>query len=86
MAVSRRTRLTVSWPLTIDPRTATPTTAPSSRKVLVVDAAMPECSAGTEPSDAEVTGTMAIPTPTPATNMVQPIWPMPDVGGDIGSW
>ena len=80
MAVSFRTRLTVNWPLTIDPRTATPTTAPSSRKVLVVEAAIPECSAGTEPMTAEVTGTMAVPTPTPARNMVQPIWPMPACG------
>ncbi len=50
----------------------------------MVEAAIPECSAGTEPRAAEVTGTMAMPTPTPARNMVQPIWPIPDVGGDHG--
>src|SRR3984957_9233797 len=80
MAVRRRTRFTVSWPLMIDPSTATPTTAPSSRNVLVVEAAMPEYLAGTDPRAAEVTGTMQMPTPTPAMNMHHPIWATPACG------
>ena len=49
------------------PRMATPATAPSSRLVLLVEAAMPECSAGTLVRADDVTGTMTIPKPMPAT-------------------
>src|ERR1700674_1412642 len=71
-ATSRAVRLTVSWPFTIDPRMATPATAPSSRAVLLVDAAIPECSAGTLVRADEVTGTITIPKPMPAMARVHP--------------
>ena len=80
IAVSRWTRLVVSWPFTTDPRTATPATAPSSRLVFVIDAAMPECSAGTIERAADVTGTIAIPIPAPATSSVPASGQKPDVG------
>src|ERR1700735_195389 len=80
MAFSRLIRLTVSWPLTIEPRMATPATAPSSRLVLVADAAMPECSPGTEDRADEVTGTMAMPNPIPAMASVQPTADKPACG------
>ena len=45
--IRRAVRLTVSWPFTIDPRLATPATAPSSRLVLTAEDAIPEFAAGT---------------------------------------
>ena len=62
----RRVRSTVRVPLSSEPSTATPTTEPSSRLVVVAPAAMPECSAGTTASATEVTGTTATPKPRPA--------------------
>ena len=52
---------------TSEPSTATPVTAPISRLVLVADAAMPERSAGTAASTAEVMGTTVVPMPIPAS-------------------
>ena len=46
MARRRSASWPVSWPLTIAPSTATPNTAPSSRLVLVAEAAMPDRSGG----------------------------------------
>ena len=43
-------------------------TAPISRLVLVADAAIPERSAGTADSTAEVIGTTVVPMPMPATH------------------
>ena len=77
---SWRTRLEISWPFTIDPSTATPATAPSSRLVLVADAAMPECWAGRAERAVEVTGTIAIPNPAPAIGSVQPRVDRPELG------
>src|SRR5580698_10078432 len=71
------TRFAVSWPLTTDPKTETPATAPSSRLVLVIDAAMPECSGGTADNADEVTGTRARPNPRPDRAIVQPMSPTP---------
>ena len=62
--LSWRMRLEISWPLTSEPRTATPITEPSSRLVVVADAAMPERSGGTTARATEVTGTTAMPNPT----------------------
>ena len=59
-------RLLFNWAFVSAPSTATPNTAPSSRLVLVTDAAMPDRSAGTVDSTAVVTGTRTIPKPAPA--------------------
>src|SRR5580698_7568983 len=50
------------------PSTATPVIAPTSRLVLVVEAAIPERSGGTADSAEEVAGTTVLPTPMPATD------------------
>ncbi len=47
---------------------------------MVIDAAIPECSAGTLLRDEEVTGTMAIPKPIPAMASVQPTDQMFELG------
>src|SRR5215469_5687613 len=50
------------------PSTATPATAPTSRLVLVVDAAMPDRSAGTADSAEDVAGTTVPPIPMPVSD------------------
>ena len=62
----------MSCPFTIDPRIATPATAPSSRLVLTADEAMPEFAAGRLESAVAFTGTMTMPKPMPASPIVQP--------------
>src|SRR5258708_31688706 len=56
-----------SFPITTAPRIATPMTAPTSRLVLVVEAAMPERSGGTAASTEEVIGTTQVPMPMPVS-------------------
>src|SRR5215472_2692105 len=67
----RRFRLATSavcsFPITMAPRIATPMTAPTSRLVFVVDAAMPERSGGTTASTDEVMGTTQEPMPIPVS-------------------
>src|ERR1017187_10947617 len=65
--VSRADSSACSCPLTSAPRTATPITAPTSRLVLVADAAMPDRSGGTAPSTDDVTGTTQVPIPIPVS-------------------
>ncbi len=67
ISCSRRARSLVRWAFTSAPSAVTPTTAPIWRLVFVAEAAMPECAAGTWPSTAAVSGTTAMPKPTPAT-------------------
>ena len=55
-----------------DPRMATPVTAPSSRAVLIVEAATPEFAAGMLIRAVALTGTTMMPKPMPASPMVQP--------------
>ncbi len=50
------------------PSTATPMTAPTSRLVLVAEAAIPDRSGGTADSAAEVIGTTVLPTPAEHTS------------------
>ena len=57
--------LELSWPLTRAPSTATPVTAPTSRLVLVAEAAMPDRSGGTADSAEDVMGTTVAPIPIP---------------------
>src|SRR5664280_652987 len=59
---------------------ATPATAPSSRLVLVIDAAIPEYSGGRLVSAVEVTGTTRMPKPIPARHIVEPTVVRPAVG------
>jgi len=54
-AVRRFTSEAMTTPLTREPSTATPVTAPNSRLVLVIEAAIPECSAGIDDSAEAVT-------------------------------
>ncbi len=56
-----------SLPITMAPRIATPITAPTSRLVFVVDAAMPERSAGITASTEDVIGTTQAPMPMPVS-------------------
>ncbi len=49
-----------------EPSAATPITVPTSRAVVVAEAAIPECLAGRADSATEVIGTTAIPNPIPA--------------------
>src|SRR6266700_1566182 len=56
-----------SFPITMAPSTATPITAPTSRLVFVVDAAMPDRSGGTTASTDEVIGTTHAPMPIPVS-------------------
>ena len=62
----------MSCPFTIDPRIATPATAPSSRLVLTAEEAIPEFAAGRLESAVAFTGTMTMPKPIPARPIVQP--------------
>ena len=59
--------LVLSCPLTRAPSTATPVTAPTSRLVLVAEAAMPDRSGGTADSAADVIGTTVAPIPIPVS-------------------
>src|SRR5262245_10575720 len=61
------TRAVWSLPITMAPRIATPITAPTSRLVFVVDAAMPDRSGGTTASTDEVIGTTQAPMPIPVS-------------------
>ncbi len=65
-SVKRWARPTVRLPLTSEPSTATPTTEPSSRLVVVADAAIPECAGGITARATDVIGTTAMPNPKPA--------------------
>jgi hypothetical protein len=76
----------VSLAFTMDPRMATPKTAPISRLVLVADAAMPERSGGTTVSGVEVTGTSMMPNPMPAMGRTQPRVEKVDVGPEHDCW
>ena len=53
--------------MTRAPSTATPVTAPTSRLVLVNEAAMPERSGGTADSAEDVMGTTVAPIPIPVS-------------------
>src|SRR6185437_10706343 len=66
-ALRLATRALCNLPITMAPRIATPITAPTSRLVLVVDAAMPERSGGTTASTDEVIGTTHAPMPMPVS-------------------
>ena len=74
-----RLRLVTSSPLTIEPSTATPATAPSSRLVLTAEAAIPDRAAGTTPSTEDVTATMTTPSPAPTKTRDQPNSPTPEL-------
>ena len=66
--ISRVVRKSRSLVLNRDPSAATPMTVPTSRAVVVADAAMPECLAGRADRATEVMGTTAMPNPTPASS------------------
>ena len=70
----------MSLALTMEPRMATPNTAPISRLVLVAEAAMPDRSGGTTVSGTDVTGTSNMPMPMPASGRTQPSVPKSTVG------
>ena len=58
----------MSLVLNNEPRAATPMTVPTSRAVVVAEAAMPEWRAGSAERATEVMGTTAMPKPTPASS------------------
>src|SRR5215470_165994 len=64
-ALRLATSAVCSLPITMAPRIATPVTAPTSRLVSAVDAAMPDRSGGTTASTEEVIGTTQEPIPMP---------------------